>query len=157
MKSIAFIISLLVTTAYAAELTIDFDHCYSGSLPLIHDNEKTMAFHWESVGIIVADDDRFKDATSNCLGMTWNTEDKEDFSKAKRQAFCIFKLANGDWLMNNQVYDNGWTWTIADGTGQFEGATGSGTLTNKLFSYPGARGGETFQGCSKYTGTLTLK
>ena len=83
--------------------------------------------------------------------------DKNDFSNAKRQAFCVFKLANGDWFMNNLVYDNGWSWTIADGAGQFAGATGSGTLENKSFSYPGARGGKTFQGCSNYTGTLILK
>ena len=44
MKLVAFISSVFfMATTYAAELKVNFDHCYSGSLPLMHENEKTTA------------------------------------------------------------------------------------------------------------------
>ena len=53
MKIAAFILSLFVTCAYAEEIAVDFQHCYSGDLPLMQVNEKTIAFHWQHTGVIV--------------------------------------------------------------------------------------------------------
>ena len=159
MKVLAFVLSFFITTVYAEEITVDYNNCYNGDLPITLENETTTTFNWQTTGIITSSNEMYKNATTNCIGMTWNLVDKKDMSNAKRHGFCIIKLSDGHYMIElaHENVEEGMTWKVVDGEGKFDGVTGNGKLTFHAFSFPGPRGGSTFLGCSNTTGTLTLK
>ena len=150
--ALVFVLGCFILASVTYSEPYDMTNCFCGETTMLVASKELVIYSYELKGIVQdnLDSKTFANMSFQCVGIS-----KIAAGKPTGQGLCKFMDKDGDYLVGETISTGGkGTWKAFHGTGKWKGLIGSGTSMYITDSNPIVK--ETFQNCSRATGTYKL-